>query len=177
MSETQEQANKVGAGSPAGTRWFVSRFPELSITVKPEDWQQDDNGKFHKVKGKYVRFKKEVKPRKLRGSGFLETGGDGTDRNDSVFWGVVKIEDQKIIDFLRNHEFYKMTTQDNRLDRNMKLKELSWNPDTLGDRTSGLVDRRGESLGQDEDPAVASPKESAPDKPRAKVSVKAKVEA
>ena len=175
MTDTQVNMQaEVGLGSPDGIRWFISRYPELTITRVAEDWIKDEQGKVHKVKGKDIAFAKEVKPRRLRGKGDLSRDGDGTDLNDSVYWGILKTDDPVVIDFLRKHEYYRGTAQDNKLDRNMRLKELNWDPGALRDRASGLVTVKEEKFGPNDDLSVAPPDELFEARPKAKIGVKVK---
>lgn len=134
MSNENQQAPRVGVGSPKGRRYFISGDPELSITVKPQDIIVGENGRERPQKAIRILFVKGVKPRRLRGTGYLGTDNpDGTDRNDNVYWGTYSTDDEAIIDFLRRHEFYKNTAQDNKLERglHLRIKELDWNPDEL----------------------------------------------
>lgn len=128
---------------PEGTRWFISRYPELSITVSPAGFFLDKNLNEHSRSAKRLLFIKEVMPRNLRGAGSLTKGGnlddlDQGDRNASPFWGILKVEDPAVIAFLRKHEYYRTTAQDNRLSSGMRLKELAWDPSEL-ERGEGVA--------------------------------------
>lgn len=125
---------KIGPGSPAGKRWFVTRYPELVLTLIPED-HIIVQGVAVKQKPTRVQFIKQLKPARLLGAGYLGTvnseRGDGSDLNDALEWGVAVVEDSKTIEALRAHPYYRETVQDNRVERNSKLKELDWDPRVL----------------------------------------------
>lgn len=152
---------RVGAGSPAGKRWFVCKYPEWTTTMVPEDVIVSDRGKERKQRPVRIAFTKQVKPWRFQGDGLLGSNNPtGTDRNDNPFWGVYavdipteedvqKIENKvnkdlpispndrklllakEIVDFLRGHEFYRQTHQDNQCESKPLLKELDWDPRTL----------------------------------------------
>lgn len=167
---------KVGKGSPEGKRWFICKFGEMSFTLSPEHWDKDVNGfAFHR-KGEHISFTREIKPRKLRGTGepgLNNPNNDGTDKNDSLYWGIYSTEKPKEIEFFRNHAYYRKTVQDNRLDFNMWLKELDWDPGAVHtDRSSGLVDRRGFSIGKDDEFSIIPPEDAAPSISKVKPGLK-----
>lgn len=179
MAEVKEAAPRVGAGSPAGKRWFISKYPEWSVTVQPQE-ARDPSG-FVK-KPIRVLFIKQVKPWSLQGDGLLGSGNvTGTDKNDNPAWGVFPIEDpgpepksekdkrnRLIIDFLRGMEQYRSTPQDNACQSGAKLKELDWDPRTLGDGLGNRVVARGrQPLGN---PGPEAPAETRADKPAARVA-------
>ncbi len=136
---------KVGVGSPEGKRWFVSKYSELVVVVKPEDWLVI-NGKEFKQKARRAIFKKEIAPRKIRSYGFLGTSNPGGgDSNASVYWGILETQDKEVIEALRAVDLYKTTPQDDRISAGMGLKELSWDPSGI-QRGVG-VRLKGQSFG------------------------------
>ena len=131
MAEAQVVTPKTGPGSKTGKRWFVSKFAELVITMVAEDFYLH-KGQEVKQKARRLQFKKAILPRRLRGQGYNgTTNGARGDLNSSVYWGVYATNDQEVIDFLRQHEYFRTTPQDNKVHAEMRLKELDWNPDTL----------------------------------------------
>jgi hypothetical protein len=165
----------TGKSSPAGRRWFISKYPELTLTKKPADIIVSDNGKERPQKPQRIPFMKQMKPAHLKGTGLLgranADGGDGSDRNDSHFWGVFTTEDQEIIDWLRDHEYYRTTRQDNVLEREMKLKELDWDPRAKPSDGGGLVARRtvADLNGDPKNDAPQAPEEGVAARPRTRV--------
>lgn len=178
--EKQEGTPRVGPGSKPGLRYFVTKYPELSITMVAAD-AEIVGGQVVQKKGKAVRFHKEAKPYALKGKGQLNTdsrdsGEDLGDRNDPPFFGVYTTSDPKIIDFLRGHEYYRMTRQDNQLEPMPWLKELDWDPMTLhAGKSGGGVGVRGGSDLEPTPPVIGTPPaEGQAGRPRARVGVSAK---
>ena len=148
MTQTTQKAPapRVGKGSPAGGRWFVTGSPEMTITVKPQDIIVSDTGKERAQKPVRIAFLRQAKPQKFIGSGMLgranqgEGGGDGTDRNQPHMWGVYYTDNPAVLAFLREHEMYQKTLQDNvpEINLHLKIKELDWDPRAIpgaGDHT------------------------------------------
>ena len=169
----------VGHDSPRGARWFVTKYPSWKTTIVPEDTLLAEGGRTVKQKGVYAVFKRIVKPRKLvdtQGELGTENPGGG-DRNASRWMGVFfavdpgpnpETKDQKlarkVIDFLRDHEYYRKTPQDNRLSPNPELVELTWDPQ-LKKTAEGAALSRRISLDQSDE---SVPVEEAPLAQRAK---------
>lgn len=178
MAETKEQSPRVGKGSPVGKRWFVTGCPEQTITMVPH---KPKEGNEREVKARRINFIKQVKPSSLQGEGKLGSENHGhTDANDNPSWGVFIVEprakkegsrdlrveeDQETIDFLRDHEYYRHTHQDNVPTSGLmrRIKELDYDPRTLGAGTGRGVFARGRNVEE----ATAAGTEAAPaDKPR-----------
>lgn len=172
----------VGAGSPKGPRWFVTKFPEWTTVMTPEDWIVHEGGRTVKQKAQRLVFKKIVKPRRLVSTqGELGTENpDGGDRNASRWMGVFSVVDpgtdpktkqeilaRQVVDFLRAHEYYRKTAQDNRLSANPELVELSWDP-TLRKTAPGAAVSRRVSLDQHDQEA---PLDDAPKPAKARVGL------
>lgn len=172
----------VGAGSPKGRRWFVTKFMAWTTTMTPEDWIVHEGGRTVKQKPVRLVFKKIVKPRKLVSTqGVLGTENpEGGDMNASRWLGVYEIFDpganeegkaetkndalsRQILAFLRAHEYYRKTAQDNRLAPNPELIELTWDP-TLKKTAPGVAVSRRVSLDQHDEEApldaVPAPKKA-----------------
>jgi hypothetical protein len=140
MGNKTAETPRVGVGSKPGVRFFITQFPELRITVKPAD-VKDVGGQAVQVKGEYAMFTKMQKPWDYKGRGrnntaTRESGEDLGDANDPVFWGLLVVdgrtkEGEALLTFLRGHQYYKRTVQDNECERMPLLKELDWDPATL----------------------------------------------
>ena len=180
-----ERNTLVGAGSPAGPRWFVTKYPSWTATIIPEDYLLGEGGRTVKQKALRAVFKRIVKPRKLvdtQGELGSENPGGG-DRNASRWMGVFSIVDpgqnptdkngilaRKVIDFLRGHEQFRKTTQDNRLSANPELSELNWDPQ-LKKTAEGAALNRRVSLDQSDE---SVPIEEAPEAQKARVGATAR---
>lgn len=176
MAEAQEAvAKKV-------TRWFVSKYAEAVITITPADHVVIAG---HEVRQKAVRlvFKKMLKPPRYWGTGLLGSSGsegvDGSDRNSARYCSVLKTEDPAVIEFLRKHEWYLTSVQDNQLDKNFQpLEELDFDPEKrYGQGSSGLVTARTEKdlAGDGEEARVdGAPDEGRSDPAKASVGLQAK---
>lgn len=167
-----QRSTEVGAGSPKGPRWFVTKYPDWTTTLTPEDWIVHEGGRTVKQKPVRLVFKRVIKPRRLVStSGILGSENhEGGDMNASRWLGVYAIMDpganpatkndilaRAIIDFLRGHEYYRKTGQDNRLPPNPELIELSWDP-TLKKTANGVAVSRRVSLDQhDEEAPIDKP--------------------
>ena len=111
--------------------YFVTMWPEWSITIIPEDFIEV-RGKMTKQKARRILFKKMPKPRKLIGTGENSTATAGQpSKNSSPYWGIFETSDNVEIEFLRNHGEYKRTPQDNKVQSDMFLKEHDWDPGLL----------------------------------------------
>ena len=174
----------VGAGSPAGPRWFVTKYPAWSTTLVPEDWIVHEGGRTAKQKPVRLVFKRIVKPRKL-----VSTDGElgsenpgGGDRNASRWLGVFAVHDpgpdydkankndvlaRQVVDFLRGHEYARKVVQDNRLPANPELIELSWDP-TLRQKADAIAMSRRVTLDQNDEEA---PDDNAPVAKRASIGL------
>ena len=206
MSEEQTQvADKpeVGAGSPAGARWFFSRYAELSITMSPQDKRlSHDDKTVIEIKAHRINFTRRGKPNAFIGRGMLGKDipeADGTDKNQNRYWGIFHVEcpsekemeriekirgeggrltrseEKKLISmeqikFLREHEYYRMTTQDNVVEANPLLKELNFDPccKDQAEHTAVLARKAG---GEDRTPDPKAPAEVVGTLPKARVSV------
>ena len=172
--EAKSEKPKIGPGSPAGKRWFVTRYPELVLTLTPED-HIIVPGVAVKQKPTRVQFIKQLKPARLLGAGYLGTvnteRGDGSDLNDALEWGVAVIEDAKTIEVLRAHPYYRETVQDDRVERNAKLKELSWDPRVLPSAGRAM---RGYGRDEAADRGPDAPADGGPVRTDAKVGLTAK---
>lgn len=146
MAESKSEAPRVGPGSPAGKRWFVTGCPNQTITIVPH---KPKEGSEREQKARRINFISQVKPASLQGEGKLGSHNlTGTDANDNPSWGVFvvdpkpkkdgkeqKVEDDaETIEFLRAHEYYRTTHQDNVPIAGLvrKIKELDYDPRTLG---------------------------------------------
>lgn len=174
-TEAQTPAPRVGKGSPVGKRWFVTGCPNQTITILPH---KPKEGNEREQKARRINFISQVKPASLQGEGKLGSHNHtGTDSNENPAWGVFVVEpkvkkegkdlrvdqDQETIDFLREHEYYLTTHQDNTPTAGLmrKIKELDYDPRTLGAGVGRGVFARGHN--QTEAPA---PETEAPaDKP------------
>ena len=177
-----ERRTDVGPGSPEGPRWFVTKYPSWTTNPVPEDILIVEGGRTVKQKGVRLRFKKVVKPRKLVSTtGVLGSENpDGGDMNACRWLGVYEIVNpgdkpttkneilaRTIIDFLRGHEYYRKTAQDNRLSPNPELIELTWDP-TLRKTANGVAVNRRVSLDQHDEEA---PLDEAPRPAKARVGL------
>ena len=186
----------VGHGSPIGKRWFVTKYPEWTTTVVPEDDLLGEGSKKIRQKSIRVAFKKQIKPRKLVShQGELGTDNiDGGDKNASRWIGVFevvdpgpdfddrtinsdtkpserkKIVDRMMINHLRRHENYRKTAQDNRLSPNPELVELNWDPSLKGKGEGTPVSRRV-TMGPEGEVEPEAPQDSIPGKPAARVGL------
>lgn len=174
---------QVGHGSKPGKRWFVSLYPELSITLKAADIIVSDLGKERAQKAVRILFTKQVKPLRYQGDGMLGSNNHtGTDKNDNAFWGVFAIDDpgegepktdkerkaKEVLAFLRDHEYYRTTVQDNKAESKAKLKELDWDPRILETGSgNGVLARGREKI---ENPGVAAPEDTRSAKPAGRVA-------
>lgn len=164
MAEKDKKESKVV--------YFVSKYPELSITMIAEEMKMID-GKTYKQKAHRILFVKQVKPRQLRGTGFLESGDpDKSDRNDSPYWGLYNTSNEEELEFLRNHEYYKATTQDNKVERQMKLKELSWDPSGMAKGLGRGVVAQQVSFDEKDIMVASVPSDSPAEGPKARVGLK-----
>ncbi len=156
--------------------YYVSKYAELTLTRIPEEVIVGEGGRERKQRAKRIMFNKCVMPRKLRGEGFLgrDAGGQsqGGDKNSNVFWGVFSTSDADEIAFLRNHEYYRRTAQDNKIHAEIMLKELDWDPMLL-ERGEGVRVSGGKSMSREEVEADA-PVDHAPAKTAARVGLTAK---
>lgn len=169
------EEKRVGPGSPAGKRWFVTGCPNQTITILPH---KPKEGGEREQKARRVIFISQVKPASLQGEGRLGSHNPtGTDSNDNPAWGVFVVdprpkkegrdlrveEDQETIEFLRDHAYYKRTHQDNVPISGLmqRIKELDYDPRTLGAGTGRGVFARGRNATE---PAAAV--EVPSDKPR-----------
>lgn len=192
MSETQTKDQpRVGPDSKPGKRFFITKFPELRITIKPAD-VKDVGGQAVQVKGQYVTFKKMAKPYDYKGKGFLNTesrdeeatAGSIGDKNDPVYWGLVVLDgaqknekaakaDQEIIEFLRTTEYYARTHQDNQPERMPWLKELDWDPMQLLAKKGGAgPEVRGGAPEPSGDGIPPRPGDAEPGGPKARTGLK-----
>lgn len=153
--------------------YFITKYPELSITMIPE-MNVIIDGKVSRQKAKRLLFVKSVKPRILRGTGYLVRGdADKTDRNDSPWWGTYETSDEDEIAFLENHEYYKATKQDNKVERQMKLKKLDWDPSGLEKGLGRAVNSRTSFDAKDLVSTVA-PADTGGESPKSRVGLSKK---
>ncbi len=176
----EDSAPEVGIGSPDGPRWFISRCPEWTTTVEPETKTILGDTVVIK-KAKRLTFKMQAKPHRFIGRGYNEKGNEMGDKNQNRLWGVLYVEgesddDKRIIDYLRKHENYRMTVQDNAPEANPLLKELTYNPAGRGDKPAEAVAvRPGRVPSGDKRRDPAAPAEDASTaRPAARIGVKKK---
>ena len=137
---------KVGKGSPRGPRWFLTGAHELQMTMDAEDSIVGPGGIITRKRGKRILFTKQRKPRVFisRSHELNSDNPTGLDRNASEFWGVFKTDDQKVIDFLRNHEHFMYEQRNEAINvKKMQIVELDWDPGKLpagpGNEVKGLA--------------------------------------
>lgn len=121
----------VGPGSRKGKRYFISWWSHYKLTIRPARPITHPDQSVETKPGKYATFQRVSKPACIVGTGELGRGSsvhNGTDRNASIWMGLLETDDQEIIDALRANENYILTNQNNRLEHQFRLKELDWNP-------------------------------------------------
>ena len=145
-----EQAEKVAR------RWFVSKFAELVITMVPADHVVIGN-KEVRQRARRITFRRMIKPPKYWGTGLLGSEGsegvDGTDRNASRYCSIFSTDDPEVLEFLRNHEYYRTSVQDNQLTKHFQpLEQLDFDPEKAYKPGEGVavVARKEKDLDVDE---------------------------
>lgn len=185
MSDEKQKAPVTGKGSPAGMRWFVTRFPGYCQEVVAEK-VLDENGN----KRPYLRiaFKSEAKSNLMVGHGHLGTDNKGgSDTNANKKYGLLAIADpgpgpfnkddvdtdengwtkgdrRKIINTLRMTSHFRCTPQDNEFRVTSRLVELNWDPAEIRTHEASMV-VAGSSRPMSR-PIAGSPEDTAPEPPK-----------
>lgn len=148
--------------------FFVSKYSQLSLTMRAEKYVVI-NGEAIRQESKRLAFNSVIRPRHLRGRAPMGSENPGyPDLNISVYWGIYSTDKTDELAFLRNHEYYRKTEQNNQLQYLPMLLELDFDPEVQDHSDTNLVKRRGDF----EAPAEpTAPKAAIADHPRTKVGL------
>ena len=204
MSEDQPVVPETGPDSASGARWFVScRYPNLNVTIRPAEDKTPTTravkgvyALFHSMakpnhlQGNGKREKGRDDGTDMNDSGkwgifgpIMDPGPEPEEgyKDDDVkvplprrMKAAKKSENRQIIDRLRETGHYRRTRQNNEVDINSVLIELTWDPTPHSGNIAGVVTRGRPSIGKDgvndsSAPGVAAPAETRSAPPSVKV--------